>query len=167
MKKLAMMFLLGGLGAAAIASPPGGGDFGERHRHRGPPPLHLIIQENADELGLSEETQAQIEAILEASRADHQALRAELEELHEGMKAFMDSEPVDAAAVLSQVASIGAVRTDLEVLRMSVMLDIRALLTPEQWEQLKELRPERPRGQRGGRPGPRPSGEQGWRTPTE
>jgi len=84
-------------------------------------------QEITEALGLSETQAAEMQAIHEATRTAHEALREQGRESGER----------------------GAIKAEMEGLRADTDARVQNILTPEQYNQLQELRPER--GERGGR----------------
>jgi len=60
--------------------------------------------------------------------------------LHEGMKALLDRATPDESAVMKQADAIGVAETELYKQHLDTMLEIRALLTPEQREKLSAAR---------------------------
>ncbi len=86
--KTTVLLLLATLSTTAFARPGPSGD--ER------PPPHEILIENADELGLDDETIDEITAIAEANREDMRELQAAADsedarqQLHEAGRALMD-----------------------------------------------------------------------------
>ncbi|MCG8591786.1 MAG: Spy/CpxP family protein refolding chaperone [Proteobacteria bacterium] len=144
--------------ALPVAAEPGEGrGFGPRHHRRGPPPLHHVLERNADRLGLDASTLAEIRAIGEASRERADRLRDEIRDLHDEMRDLIDRDAPDEPAVMRQAERIGAARTEAHKERLATMLRVRALLTREQRQALVELHRER-REERRGRRGP-PGGD--------
>jgi Spy/CpxP family protein refolding chaperone len=136
----------------------------ERH-HRGPPPFEDVLERHADRLGLDEATRAKVRAVAEAARPEGDRLREDLHAAHGEMRALLGQDAPDEAAVLAQAERIGAAETALQKQRLRTMLEIRALLTPEQRAELVKIHEERKghwkgRGGRwGGGPPPPPPGE--------
>jgi Spy/CpxP family protein refolding chaperone len=102
-----------------------------------------FIQENAERLGLSDETRQAIEAIVEESHARAAALHDEHRDARQALKDLLSQDSPDEAAVMGQAEALGRVETDLSKHRLGTMLRIRALLTPEQRSQLLEIRREK------------------------
>ena len=129
---------------------------GPEGHHRGTP--HLLFEKHAERLGLDAKTLEQIRAISEAAKEQSGELRTNLKKARMTMRQFLSVETPDKAAVMKQVEIMGAIMTDLRKHRMATILDIRALLTPEQRQELikivKEFRSKRgphspsPKGQK-------------------
>jgi Spy/CpxP family protein refolding chaperone len=137
------------LAGTSAARPPLGGPGGPGGHEPG-----RVIDEHADELGLDEETREAIQGIVDASRKDAKDFREELRGLHDAMRTLLSQDEPDEAAVMKQAESIGKVETEMHKHRLSTLLAVRALLTPEQRAELTRIR-EETRGERRGRGGPR------------
>jgi Spy/CpxP family protein refolding chaperone len=121
------------IATAAAARPPeerGAGRFVARY---------------AERLGLSEEQRAAVSQIVEASRARREALVDELEAARRDMRELLSQPVPDEGAVMAQAEVIGAGETELHKSRLRAMMEIRALLTPEQRAELLRMRDERHR----------------------
>lgn len=108
-----------------------------------------VIEANAEELGVDEETLATIRARVEASRERTETLEAAVRELYHALQQSLDQDAADRDAVMAVVDSLGQTEIELRKHQIDTLLEIRELLTPEQRERLRELgvRPSR----RGGR----------------
>jgi len=127
-----------------------------RHGFQGPPPIEGLLEHHADELGLDAATQAKIREISSQAREQAQPAVDELRSLHEGMHQLLKSDTPDSQQVMSQADRIGAAETALRKQRLATMLQIRALLTPEQRQKLVQIFEEkraRWQGRFGGSPG--------------
>lgn len=140
MKRLLLLPWLA-LAAPALAMPPGGPPKG--------PPLHEIVLEQADTLGLDAATVGEIEALFDGSRAEHEALAEVLHQALAQQRALLEVDVPDRAAVLAQAEVISDAELQLRQHHLSLELDLRALLSAEQWQQVR--RPGPPPGPRGGR----------------
>lgn len=119
----------------SFARPP----FGPPDVHRGP---GNFFEENVETLDLDEETLTAIRAIVEESRETGDQFHAELRELHQGMRELLSQDTPDESAVMQKVETIGVVETAMQKHRLGTMLKVRALLTPEQREELVRVREE-------------------------
>jgi Spy/CpxP family protein refolding chaperone len=119
-------------GLSSARSPFGPGDS---HRDPG-----AFIEEHAEALDLDDETLVAIRSIVEKSKERGDQLHSELRELHKGMKTLLSQDNPDESAVMQQIDSIGAAEVEMHKHRLGTMLEIRALLTPEQREQMTRLR---------------------------
>src|SRR5215468_142374 len=98
-----------------------------------------FIAEYAERLGLDQGTLAAIRTIVEASRAQGETLRAELRQAQAKMRALLSHEAPTEAAVMQQADTIGSLELAVRKQRLQVMLQIRALLTPAQRQELIRL----------------------------
>jgi len=141
------------LGAAALALALASthADARPQGRPQGPPPpLAQVIERHADELGLDAATLDEVTALQEQEREQAGELRETIREARESLRALMDAEQPDEAAVVSQVEALGAIQTQARIARVRTDLAVRSLLTSEQLATLRSLRPERPQdGERG------------------
>jgi Spy/CpxP family protein refolding chaperone len=160
----ASLLAISGFAAAAVAQPPdrepGDGPPGMRRRGpHGPPPIERVLERHAGELGLDADTRATIRAIAAKARQDEAPLDEQLRVLHEEMRQLLDGESPKLEDVMQAADRIGAAETELKKRQLRTMLEVRALLTPEQREKLVKIFEER-RGRRKGpegeapRPGP-------------
>jgi len=99
----------------------------------------LFFEENAEALSLDGETLRSIRSIVEKTKASGDSLHARLRELQEGMRALLDQSAPDESAVMKQADAIGAAEAEIHKQRLGTLLEIRALLTPEQREKLSAM----------------------------
>jgi Spy/CpxP family protein refolding chaperone len=131
------------LAAAAGAGIVHAGEpHGRRHER---PPFDQILERHAERLGLDAETLARIRAAADASRPEHERLAGELHALRLEMRTLLSADAPDREAVLRQADRIGAAETALDKHRLLTLLEIRALLTPEQRRELVRIHEERRR----------------------
>jgi Spy/CpxP family protein refolding chaperone len=152
-----------GFALAAVAQPPGPdperGDGPPGMRHHGPPPIDAVMERHAEELGLDDTTRAAIQEIAARSRLVEQPLTQQLHDLHDGMRNLLETDSPNLDDVMQWADRIGAVETELKKQRLRTMLEVRALLSPEQRQKLVKLfeeRRARRRGFGGGSPPPPP-----------
>jgi len=143
LKALAVCVLLVGLTA------PGSGRADSRR-----PPREAgsqsdrFIAEQAERLGLDAKTLAAVRTTVDASRARGEAIRAELHTAYTQMRELLSQDLPDEAAVMQQADTIGALELAERKNRLQAMLQIRALLTPAQRQELIRLQKEMPSGRR-------------------
>lgn len=122
--------------ASALAHPPE------------PPPPKERLKRLIQTLDLDAPTAAAVTKIVETAEPEHRELRRQLWEAHRRMRTLLQQDTPDEAAIMAQAEAIGALRTAVRKLRLRTMLQIRALLTPEQRQRLREQfstwRPRRP-----------------------
>jgi len=156
----ASLLAMSGFAGAAVAQPPdrepGDGPPGmRRHGPHGPPPIEKVLERHADELGLDADTSATIRAIAAKARQDDAPLDEQLRALHEELRQLLDGESPKLEDVMEAADRIGAAETELRKRRLRTILEVRALLTPEQREKLVQIFEER-RGRRKGPEGEAP-----------
>jgi len=102
-----------------------------------------MILSMAEELELSKAQVSKIEGILlecEKARIQREAERklAEVE-----LRAMLRSEKIDREKLRKQVEKIGRLDAQLKLIDLEGMLDVKAVLTPEQIEKVKAIKKER------------------------
>lgn len=149
----AALLLIVGLALPAFAGP--GGKRGKRGH--GPNPMKMVkmLERHADELGIDEATLDQMKGLVEQNKSQFEALREEARAARASIKEAMDAPKPDKAAVLALVEQAGQARIEIQKLKMGVMIDLKALLTPEQIERVEAARAERRAERRGKRKGKR------------
>jgi Spy/CpxP family protein refolding chaperone len=101
--------------------------------------LDRFITTYAEQLALDKETLTTIHTLVEASRAQEEALRTELRQAQAQMRTLLSQEVPNTAAVMQQADTIGSLELASRKQRLQVMLRIRALLTPAQRQELMRL----------------------------
>ena len=99
-----------------------------------------LMKRNAKEIGLSEETIAKIDALIEAGTAEEAKLREQgktaIGEVNEILAQNLPSEK----ELMAASDKVGENAAKSRVLKMKSVLEIRSLLTPEQLEKFMEIR---------------------------
>lgn len=156
-KTLAALLLTIGLAAPGVALACGpGGPGGGMGKGPGPGKMVRMLEKNADALGIEQATLDQIQSIVKANKAQAESLRADVKAARQALREAMQAPNPDKQAVLALQADVGAAKQAAAQHRLSVMLDVKALLTPEQQTALEEKRQEMrgkwgKRGKRGGK----------------
>jgi Spy/CpxP family protein refolding chaperone len=109
--------------------PPGKGD-----------PMGGFLERNAEELGLDDETTEAIQQVLEEGRERARGLDGALQEAHRVMRDLLRQDVPDKVTVMRQAEVIGELETERQKHRLSTLIEIRSLLTPEQRELLVDRR---------------------------
>jgi Spy/CpxP family protein refolding chaperone len=123
----------------ALAAPRVSRAWAERPPRNTSTRPERFITEYAERLGLDQQTLATIRTLVEASRSQAETLRAELRQAYAQMHALLSQEAPSEAAVMQQADAIGALELAARKQRLQVMLQIRALLTPAQRQELVRL----------------------------
>jgi Spy/CpxP family protein refolding chaperone len=148
---IARLLLLALLLALAGGAPAAAGEHGRRHER---PPLDALLERDAERLGLDAETLARIRASADASRPERERRVDELHALRLEMRTLLAEDAPDRDAVMQLADRIGAAETALDKHRLATLLEIRALLTPEQRRELVRIHEERWRERHGEKPRP-------------
>jgi Spy/CpxP family protein refolding chaperone len=119
---------------AASAFPGGPPPFA----HEAGPSPDALIARHAAELGISDATLAQIRALAEQHRAEARVMIEELHTQKLALREKLDADSPDERDVIALARTIGTLETDLSVARLTSLLRVHALLTPEQNEALRE-----------------------------
>jgi Spy/CpxP family protein refolding chaperone len=127
------------LPVASLAQP--GGPGGDRMHRRGHGPERMI-ERYGDQLGLSSETRAAIQQVIDKSRDRGEAMREELRAEHEAMHDLLKQPLPDESAVMAQAEAISAMELSAKKNRLKAMIAIHGLLTPEQRDELVAIRAE-------------------------
>jgi Spy/CpxP family protein refolding chaperone len=143
MRTSRLLLLLGiALLAAAGVVPSARAEHRGKHER---PPLDDLLERHAERLGLDAETLASIRAVEDASHPEHERLADALHALRREMREKLGEDAPDREAVMALADRIGAAETELDKHRLSTLLEIRSLLTPEQRKELVEIFDERRR----------------------
>ena len=175
MKKL-MMIAVAALCCVALADGPErgahrpggpgphGGMGGMRPHEMGFDPIVFAVQRPriAEKLGLSEEQKAKIKGVTDRAKGGREAMQ-KVREATKRQFDLMKAEKVDEAAVMKAIDEVFELRKEMAKEQVQRVIEIRAILTPEQIAKAREemkagfaARGDRgPRGPRGDREGRR------------
>lgn len=110
--------------------------------------------EVATRIGLSAEQQKRIEDQFLQSRVQLIHMHASLQEEQLMLRPLLDATPFDEAKAMEQIDKIADTRADLEKTNAKMLLNIRGVLTAEQWTKLRSGRHAMHRPGEGGDMGP-------------
>ncbi len=96
----------------------------------------------ASQIGLTSEQSDQIEKIFVRSRPRLIDLKAELEKKQLDLQVAMDDRNVERREVEKKIDAVENARKDLQKARALMILDIKQVLKPEQWERLMQMQQE-------------------------
>ena len=102
-------------------------------------PQHYLTQ-LTQQLTLSDVQRAQVQTLLRTHARDVIRLRAEIDTMALDVPPLLETDPVDLAKVKQLVQSIAAKKADLQMAHITLIQDIRKLLTPEQQQQFRTMR---------------------------
>ena len=93
------------------------------------------------DLNLSDEQKKKIEAITDRQRRDGIKARADLELAGLDLRKLMRADAPDRSAINSQIDKVTSMRGTLRKAQVAAMLDMRAVLTPDQLKKWNDARP--------------------------
>jgi Spy/CpxP family protein refolding chaperone len=125
-----------------------GWDRGGRGDHLLPFGMWWKNPEVATRIGLSADQQKQIEGLFLQSRLQLIHLHASLQEEQLMLEPLLSATPFDEAKSMEQIDKIADTRADLEKTNAKMLLNIRGVLTADQWAKLRthDHGPHRPGG---------------------
>lgn len=109
----------------------------------------------AAEIHLTPEQSREIETIFVRARTKLIDLKADLEKKQLALQSSMDDQAADRKTVEKQVEAVENARAELQKTRALMILDMKQVLKPEQWERLRQMQQEmreRRMERRGNRP---------------
>lgn len=126
-----------------------------------PPGKWWEDQRVVDAVGITSEQQAEISTVVYRRARRMIDLKADVEKAGLDLAASVDAADFDAAAVREAHQAFQNARRSLENERFEMVLEVRQVLSNEQWQKIRELRRrnQQNRGQQR-RPGQRPQGGQ-------
>jgi len=95
------------------------------------------------ELKLTEAQQTEMTNIIKRYRAAGEPLQSNVIDARKNLRAIIQSDPFNEEAARQAFRQVSALREDRFVLRAKMMGELKALLTPEQREVLKEKKAQR------------------------
>jgi Spy/CpxP family protein refolding chaperone len=96
----------------------------------------------ADRIGLSGDQVNEIEKIFVRTRPDFIDLRADLEKKQFLLQQALEDETADRKDLEKKMEAVENSRAELQKARQRMLLDIRQVMKPEQWQKLLQLREE-------------------------
>ena len=100
--------------------------------------LDRHLERHLEELGLEPAQLEAVRAILDQARREREERRETVHAAFEEMRALLDQDLPDEAAVMRQAEVLGELRTEGHKAMLRTLLAVRAQLTPGQREQLRE-----------------------------
>jgi len=142
-KKLIVGLVLGSflIVGTAYAKPRGGGG-GLLNPER--------IERIASRLGVDDATMKKMRTLLYGAKRKRVTLRGQIEQARIDLHELMQQEQTDRSAIMKKVDSIGGLQIQARKLKLGTMLDLRALLNPEQQKKLRTMMQKR-RSRRAGK----------------
>ena len=137
------------LTGVALAGPGGGGaGGGSAGGPAGGPGRQL--GRAIDAAGLDADRAKQVRAILTAAREAHRPLRDNIRDAREQLADLLGADPVDPGAVTAKARELGDLLGNVQVTRAATMLQVRDLVSAEEWKSLSKALLEQGPKRRGG-----------------
>lgn len=102
-----------------------------------------IVERHAERLGLSAQTRAELERVVAESGRQHAELEARIEAERSRLRELLTEPSPDRNAVMARAERLGELTAQRYPLRLEAILEIRALLTAAQREELVRILEER------------------------
>jgi len=139
---LAMLLMAGGAAAIAQDAPPAPPADMHAHHMAGmhgemPPPE--MWSKVADQLGLNQDQRTKLDAIRQQNRINLIDLHASLEKEEATLEPMMQADTPDENKITSQIDRVAQARAELEKAHARMLLQIRTVLTPDQWSKLQAM----------------------------
>ena len=137
-------------GGAPQDSGPGGGPYSHGHSplarvfHAGPPGRWWRDPSFAKLLALTPDQQTRMDGVFQANRPRLIDLSGAVQKEELAMEPLVDAEPPNEALVLAQIDRVAQARAELEKANARMLLGLRSVLTPDQWQKLRAQEPPRP-----------------------
>ena len=106
------------------------------------------LQRLLQQLDLNEGQQNTVQTLLRTHAKERIRLQAEIDAMHVDLRQQLRADPVNLQSVQSALQAIATKEVDLQMARLTLMHDIRQVLTPEQQKKFQSLLEQRhPRDQ--------------------
>ena len=128
---LAVLALLGSRAPGAWARPEHDVGHGERFAEH--------LQHALQQLGLNESQRSTVQTLLRTHAKEVIQRRAEIATMRVDLQPLLQADPVDTTRVKQALQAIAAKEVDLHLAHLTLMQDIRQVLTPEQQKQFRAM----------------------------
>jgi periplasmic protein CpxP/Spy len=130
------------LATPLLAQHPDSPDGPPQHMGRGMPPMGppgrwWTDPTTVQKLGLTADQQKKMDGIVEQSRLKLIDLSAALQKQEVIMQPLIEAEQPDEPKILSQIDKIAQARAELEKANARMLLQVRSVLTQDQWKKLQ------------------------------
>jgi len=98
---------------------------------------HARLEGKLGDLTLDADTRAKAEQLLAQARTDGKARWGELRDARRAMRDLLEQDSPAVEPLMAQADAIGALETEARKAKLRTMLELRALIGPEQWQALK------------------------------
>jgi len=132
---------------AEAAAPPQGPPPPPRHGGPGGPGGQWWDNpETAQKIGLTAEQEQKVRTILASHRSSLFDLSQRVQKEDFAMETLMDADTLDENAVVAQADRVADARAQMEKARVRMLVELRRVLTIDQWHKLQALQPPPGRG---------------------
>jgi Spy/CpxP family protein refolding chaperone len=131
------------LGASTALSKPGHGGC----RGHGAGARFDRLEEKLGTLSLDESTRAAASRLIAQARTESEARREEMRDARGALRELLAQDTPSVDAVMAQADVVGALETESHKAKLRTMIELRSLLGPERWQELRESLHEK-RGER-------------------
>jgi Spy/CpxP family protein refolding chaperone len=97
------------------------------------------LQQSLQQLGLNESQQNTVQTLLRTQAKERIQLQAEIDTMRVDLRQQLRADTVDLQSVKSALQAIAAKEVDLQMVHITLMHDIRQVLTPEQQKKFQSL----------------------------
>ena len=118
-----------------------------RRPHRSP--MYQQVVEGAEKTWLSQDKIAEISMIADTAQPVLEQLRETVDRERGELNRLMDEDPINQDAIADQVELIVTAEKSSRIEEVKVLLDIRILLTKDEWQTIKATIKRPKRGRRG------------------
>jgi Spy/CpxP family protein refolding chaperone len=116
----------------ALAQPP-------EHRHGRGAHVGDHLQRQLQQLDLNESQQNTVQTLLRTHAKERIRLQAEIDTMRVDLRQQLRADAIDLNSVKPTLQAIAAKEVDLQMARLTLMRDIRQVLTPDQQKKLQSL----------------------------
>ena len=97
------------------------------------------LQQSLQQLGLNEGQQNTMQTLLRTHAKERIRLQAEIDAMHVDLRQQLRADPVNLQSVQSALQAIATKEVDLQMVHVTLLHDIRQILTPEQQKKFRSL----------------------------
>ncbi len=135
---LAAAVTVGLVGAGSALARGPGGDCGGGGGH-----VLERLERHVAGAGLPPATSQAVYQRIDQARTERRSLEASLDAARDQMRTLMQQDTANVDAVMAQADTVGALETQLRKIGLKALVEIRGMVTPEEW---KALAPKRGHG---------------------
>jgi Spy/CpxP family protein refolding chaperone len=95
------------------------------------------MEQKLGELQLDEQTRAAAQQVIATAKSESEARHEELADARRALHDLLEQDAPAVDAVMAQADAVGALQTESHKAKLRTMLELRSLLGPDQWSELK------------------------------